>query len=286
MNSRVDPRLTDWIYQSCRIEVLSEKPGNVSPGKSFQDADVNDFLESARVSAPWLVQAGTLGVGKAIYGATKATHDAVGHNTNLGILLLLAPMAAIPSGVSLSDGLPHVVGSLTVEDADWTYQAIRVAEPGGLGDSDTQDVREPPTETLQECMRHAADRDLIAQQYATDFHDVLHTGLELLRASATVVAETQRIGFVALKLMSALGDSLVARKCGDAVSEDLQQRAAAVLDAGWPHTDSGRQAWSEFDGWLRSDGNRLNPGTTADMIAAIVFAALRSGQYTVPPDLS
>ncbi len=285
MNSNADQQLADWIYQACRVEVLSEKPGNVSPGKSFRDADVADFLESARVSAPWLAQAGTLGVGRAIYEAASATRDAVGQNTNLGILLLLGPMAAVRLEVPLLAGLPNLLQSLTVEDADWTYQAIRVAEPGGLGESDTQDVREPPTETLRECMRHAADRDLIAQQYTTEFHDILHTGLELLRESATVVPETQRSGFVALRLMSVFGDSLVARKCGDAVSEELKHRAAAVLGMGWPHTDSGRQAWRELDGWLRSDGNRLNPGTTADMIAAIVFAALRSDQYTVPSEL-
>lgn len=285
MNSHVDRQLADWIYQACRSEVLAEKPGNVSPGKTFRNADVADFLESARVSAPWLAQAGTLGVGRAIYEAAKATRDAVGHNTNLGILLLLGPMAAVRLEVPLLAGLPNLLRSLTVEDADWTYKAIRVAEPGGLGESDTQDVRESPTETLRECMRHAADRDLIAQQYTTDFHDILHRGLELFGESATAVPEAQRIGFVALKLMSVFGDSLVARKCGIAVSEGLKHRAASVLVAGWPHTASGRQAWSEFDGWLRSDGNRLNPGTTADIIAAIVFAALRSGQYTVPSEL-
>jgi triphosphoribosyl-dephospho-CoA synthase len=286
MNSNFSPQLGNWIYQACLVEVLSEKPGNVSPGKSFQNADAADFLKSARVSAPWLAQAGTLGVGRAIYEAARVTRDAVGHNTNLGILLLLAPMAAVPLEVPLFDGLPTILRSLTVADADWTYKAIRVAEPGGLGDSDTQDVREPPTETLRECMCHAAERDLIAQQYTTDFHDILHRGLELFGESATAVPEAQRIGFVALKLMSIFGDSLVARKCGFAVSEDLKQRADTVLVAGWPHTNSGRRAWSEFDGWLRSDGNRLNPGTTADMIAAIVFAALRSAQYTVPPQLS
>jgi len=284
--SSIDSQLQNWILQACRVEVLSEKPGNVSPGKSFHDASVDDFLESAVVSAPWLAQAGSVGVGKAILESARATHDVVGHNTNLGILLLLAPMAAVPLDMSLSEGLPNVLRTLTVEDADWTYQAIRIAEPGGLGESDTQDVQQPPSETLLQCMSHAADRDLIAQQYTTNFADVLGPGVELLNESAAVVPEAQRIGFVALRLMSAFGDSLVARKCGAAVSQDLQQRAAAVLNAGWPHAESGRRDWSDFDEWLRSDGNQRNPGTTADMIAAIVFAALRSGKYSVPSELA
>jgi len=285
MNSNSESQLADWIYQACLVEVMSEKPGNVSPAKPFHNASVDDFLQSARVSAPWLAKAGALGVGRAVYEAAKATKETVGHNTNLGILLLLAPMAAVPDNVGLSDGLPDVLQSLSIEDADWTYQAIRIAEPGGLGASDTQDVHEVPTETLLQCMVHASERDLIAKQYTTGFHDVLLLGLDLLNESSAAALESQRTGWVALRLMSTFGDTLVARKCGIATSHDLQKRATAVLDAGWPGTAVSRQRWDEFDTWLRSDGNRLNPGTTADMIAAIVFAGLRSGQYTTSSEL-
>ena len=38
----------------------------------------------------------------------------------------------------------------------------------------------------------------------------------------------------------------------------------------------------EFDAWLRADGHRRNPGTTADLIAASLFAAFRDGILPMP----
>lgn len=286
MNDDFAAQLTQWLYQACLAEVLSPKPGNVAPGTEYQDATVEDFVTSGRVSAPLLANAESAGVGKAVFAAAEATQAAVGHNTNLGILLLLGPLAAVPRSFSLADGLGTVLSELTIEDADWAYRAIRLASPGGLGDADTQDVHEAPTESLQDCMRHAAHRDLIAAQYVNNFADVLGVGCSLLMDSRELVAESDRITWVALKLMAQYGDSLIARKCGQEASDDVRNRASAVLETGWPATTAGQQAYRQFDEYLRSDGNRLNPGTTADMIAAIVFAALRSGQYTPDASLS
>jgi len=285
MNDATSNQPEEWLYQACLVEVLSDKPGNVSPGKDFHDATVADFIRSAQVAAPQLAMAPDIGVGRAIYEAVVATHNTVGHNTNLGILLLLGPLAAVPLSIALADGLPDILNGLTVEDADWAFRAIRIAEPGGLGKAESQDVSDSPTETLLECMQLAADRDLIACQYVTTFDDVLKTGVDWLLKSASNIPEVKRIGWVALRLMAVHGDSLVARKCGLAASLELQQRAAGVLEAGWPHTGQSEVQWQTLDKWLRSDGNQLNPGTTADMIAAIVFAAIRSGQYQADPNL-
>ena len=272
-------QLANWLYQACLVEVLSPKPGNVMPGNEFADATVSDFVKSADVSAPLLATAAQNGVGKTIFEAVEATNNAVGHNTNLGILLLLAPLAAVPESQSLADGIPSVLSGLTTNDADWTYQAIRLANPGGLGDAESEDVLQAPTQSLPDCMRLAADRDLIAAQYSNNYEEVLGDGATWLAESATAVSESDRITWLALMLLSRFGDSLIARKCGQPTSDDVKNRAQAVLDAGWPQRGSSRQAYVQFDDYLRSDGNRLNPGTTADMIAAIVFCGLRSGTY-------
>ena len=278
-------QLTEWLRQACLVDVLSRKPGNVTPEHRFTDARVSDFVTSARVTAPILAQAGNLGIGRSIFEAVSATRRTVGHNTNLGMILLLAPLAAVPSAVPLSPGIRTVLHGLTVDDADWTYRAVRMAAPGGLGASDVQDVRQPPTETLLKCMRHAADRDLIALQYASGFSAVLGTGLCWLLESGETVDESDRIGLVALQLLSEFGDSLIARKCGTAASDAVREQAGKVLATGWPESAAGQRFWDEFDVFLRSDGNRLNPGTTADMIAAIVFAGLRGGVYVPDADL-
>ena len=276
---------TNSLRLACLVEVLSYKPGNVTPGNRFHDSRVEDYAVSARVIAPVLADTGRRGVGRSIHDAVSVTQAAVGHNTNLGIVLVLAPLAAVPCGISLANGIRDVLLRLSIEDADWTYRAIRVAAPGGLGSSAVQDVGRTPTKSLLECMRHAADRDLIARQYAENFSDVLKTGLRWLQQSSKAVAEPHRIGWVALQLLAAFGDSLIARKCGTDISETVRAMARSVLAMGWPHSTAGLRAWNDLDVFLRSDGNRLNPGTTADMIAAIVYAGLRDGAYRANPDL-
>ncbi len=281
MNDDSRSQLTRWLLEACLVEVLSDKPGNVGPRAEFSDASVDDFIESARVSASLLAEAQTTGVGRAVFEAVQATRHAVGHNTNLGILLLLAPLAAVPLSESLDNGIERVLSELTVEDAEWAYEAIRLAAPGGLGKAESQDVSETPEETLRQCMVRAAKWDRIAAQYANGFEDVLGTGVVWLDASSGAVEEDQRIAWLSLRLMARFGDSLIGRKCGPVESQSVRRRADTVLGLSWPQQAEGRQAYRLFDEYLRSDGNRLNPGTTADLVAAIVFAGLRSGTYTV-----
>jgi triphosphoribosyl-dephospho-CoA synthase len=47
--------------------------------------------------------------------------------------------------------------------------------------------------------------------------------------------------------------------------------AREVLEAGSVTSRKGRQMTDEMDLYLRKDGNRLNPGTTADLLAAVLF---------------
>ena len=116
--------------------------------------------------------------------AVAATQARVGRNTNLGIVLLLAPLTAVPPGVRLADGIADILSRLTREDAELVYEAIRLAHPGGMGQVDNQDISMPPTQTLLDVMRLAADRDLIARQYAENFSIVLDFGLLYLNAVA------------------------------------------------------------------------------------------------------
>jgi len=273
--------LNEFVRTACRVEVLSPKPGNVSPGREFDDATVKDFLKSADVIAPILTEATTRGIGETIYEAVRNTREAVGHNTNLGIILLLTPMCRVSLSEKLADGLPKVLDGLTVEDAKWTYKAIELASPGGLGAAPEQDVRNEPTDDLRRCMCLAADRDLIALQYCNGFKDVMEFVREWrLTSDDTEDKLHERVSRLALNLLSRFGDSLIARKCGEVLSKTVQQMATDILNADWPRTCEGTTLYQEFDAFLRADGNRRNPGTTADMIAAIVFAGLRETHYS------
>ena len=264
---------------------MSPKPGNVSPGSEFADGSVADFLKSAHAIAPILATAHERPLGATILNAIRATRNVVNHNTNLGIVLLLAPLAAVPRDQSLHDGISTVLNSTTIEDSRLVYEAIRTAQPSGMGEASEQDLDDEPTLNLLECMKLAADRDLIAAQYANRFHGVLKTGQNyLLECSQLAISQPQQISMLAVRLMAEFGDSLIARKCGVAMSDVVREKARSLLDSGWPMQHDTAQQFATFDTFLRADGNRRNPGTTADLVAAILFAALREGRMMADGD--
>ncbi|QDT55237.1 triphosphoribosyl-dephospho-CoA synthase [Caulifigura coniformis] len=268
-------QLEALIRLACQAEVLARKPGNVHPEASFNDLDADDFLRAADAVAPRLAEAAELGVGKAVYESVRATRQSVATNANLGICLLLAPCAAaVGQGDALRPALARRLEALSVDDARWAYRAIRLAMPGGLGTAEQQDVSDEPTVTLLEAMRLAADRDDVARQFVTGFEDVFETGLSALRDFRAAGIERAIIG-AHLRLMAARPDTLILRKCGPGIATESAQRAAAVLEAGWP--DRGDADLAGLDHWLRADGHRRNPGTTADLIAATIFVALCEG---------
>ena len=272
--------LAEMIHTACMMEVMSPKPGNVAPGQDFADASINDFLKSARVISPILAAPEDRTLGEVILKAVQATRTVVNHNTNLGILLLLAPLAMVPRRLSLTEGIAEVLNSTTVEDSRLVYEAIRIAQPAGLGKTNEQDLYEEPTVNLLECMTLAADRDMVAAQYANGFEQVLHSGQDWLRdVAATNLSQPQQVSLLSVRLLAAFGDSLIARKCGRHMSELVREKAQNLLDSGCPITHDAVKMYAEFDIFLREDGNRRNPGTTADFIAAILFAGLRDGQF-------
>ncbi len=268
---------------ACLLEAAAPKPGNVQPGADFEDATYVDFAVSAVAIAPAMDRACNAGVGRTAREAVQATRSLVRTNTNLGTILLLAPLAAVPRSVPLQSGVAQVLSALRPADSADVYCAIRLAQPAGLGHVDTLDVAEAAPPDLLLAMRAASDRDLVAQQYVTGFATVLADVLPWLVAGRNrgwslndTIVHTQ------LRLLSRLGDSLIARKCGPAMSQQAAERASRVLAAGAPGTDAYAQQLAALDGWLRSDHHRRNPGTTADLIAAGLFAALRDGLLHPP----
>lgn len=266
------------VRQACRLEVLSEKPGNVSPTHQFADTAVDDFLRSADVIAPELARAFQQPLGTTIRKAVEATLEAVGQNTNLGIILLLTPLAAVQHWERVSEELPGILNSTTVQDAEDVYEAIRRAAPGGLGKANRQDITSSPSMKLLDCMRLAADRDDIAAQWATNFDFVFHAGADLLKQSAGFnLKPEQRLGWLALQILAARPDTLIARKCGFEVAQKAQRLAEEAVRKDWPFGKGSDDAYRNLQDYLCAEGHRRNPGTTADLIAAILFCGLRSG---------
>jgi triphosphoribosyl-dephospho-CoA synthase len=267
---------------ACIWEATARKVGNVHPGASFADTEYMDFLIGAAVVGRSLTGLG--GFAQNVETVVRETREWT-PNTNLGILLLLAPLASTYGAGPTPDDRARlasgVLAKTTVLDTRLVYEAIRLANPGGLGDAPEQDVRKKPTVTLFEAMKLAADRDMIARQYANGFADVFDFGVPAF------LAGFERYGCVEagivdsqLRWLAEYPDSLIARKNGPAVAADVQHRAAKVLNLGGIATPEGRRAGVALDRHLRSDGNTLNPGTTADLITACLFVALRENKVT------
>jgi triphosphoribosyl-dephospho-CoA synthase len=279
------PRLTigQCATLACLLEATAPKPGNVHRGADFEDATFVDFVVSATAIGPVMDAAAKHSVGETVLEAVQATRQMVGVNTNLGTVLLLAPLASVPRDEPLERGVAAVLAKLTPHDARKVYEAIRLAEPGGLGKVDEMDVADQPPSDLRAAMRAAADRDMVARQYAENFDQVLRSVVpKLISGQQAGWSLTDTIIRTQLQLLTSFPDSLIARKCGPKVAQQAADRAAAVLEAGEPGDEPYVRALADLDFWLRSDGHRRNPGTTADLIAAGLFAALRDGLLAPP----
>lgn len=268
---------------ACIWEATARKPGNVHRYRDFEDVTYLDFIVSAAAIAPVLATACRRRVGETILECVRATRRVTATNTNLGIILLLSPLAAVPPGEELRAGVGRVLADLDVEDARLAYEAIRLANPGGLGAAPEQDVAAEPTCTLREAMALAADRDLVARQYANGFREVFDQAVPgLVRGLKKTGSLESAIIHAQLLLMSCYTDTLIARKRGVSEAVKASERAMSVLAAGWPERDAGQIALVKFDEWLREDGHARNPGATADLITAGLFAGLLAGSIQLP----
>jgi triphosphoribosyl-dephospho-CoA synthase len=255
---------------ACLLEVSAPKPGNVSPGRHFHDTSYEDFLASAVAIGPAMASAAEQPLGATIRSAVRATARCTGRNTNLGIVLLLAPLAraACRDGGSLRSRVQRVLAETTVADAADVYEAIRLARPGGLGTTNMEDVAGVPTVTLTEAMNLAADRDSVAREYAGRFAITFEIGAPAVReARGRKLRWSDAAIHAYLTLLAAVPDTLIARKLGRPEAERISRRAAEVRRGG------GREI-AAFDAELRDARNTRNPGTTADLTCAALFAVI------------
>jgi triphosphoribosyl-dephospho-CoA synthase len=269
---------------ACLLEVTAPKVGNVHRGADFPGLTFTDFAVSAVAIAPAMENACQSGVGRAVLAAITATRQVVSTNTNLGMVLLLAPLAAVPRTENLTtESVRLVLQALTPDDSRLVYEAIRLAEPGGLGKVDQMDVAGDPPADLLSAMHAAANRDQVAEQYLTNFALVLTRLLpSLLKGKKKGWSLTDAIVHTHLESLAHFGDSLIARKCGPEVSMQVARMASRVWETGEPGDEAYDAALADFDFWLRADGHRRNPGTTADLVAAALFAGLRDGLLRPP----
>lgn len=278
------------FVRACTLDVVVRKPGNVSiasPGHRMQAAQ---FVASAGAAAVPLCRIGAR-LGARVEAAVDASWDAAGCNTNLGIVLLAAPLvmaaealaraAAPPGTAGLRAGVAAVLAALDGDDAAAVFRAIARANPGGLGRVPEADVHAPPAIGLREAMALAAGRDTIARAYADGFAGLFDTALPALpcgfdpMATAEPADEAVAVQTLYLALLAAWPDSHIVRRHGEAVAHSVLAAAQR-----WQGVDAARRAadpaFVAWDETLKSEG--VNPGTTADFtVATLLAAALAAG---------
>ena len=284
------------FVEACTLDVLARKAGNVSEASPGHRMHAGLFLQSAEAAAAPLC-APRARVGERIESAVRATRRVVQCNTNLGIVLLCAPIvvaqercALAGPSLSLAASIRAVLETLTVEDARAAYRAIALARPAGLGSAPEQDVNAAPTVGLRVAMAMAAGRDRIARQYAEAYADVFDPGvasferardLARRRGDGPRAAAIHAMQATFLEFLAAWPDSHIARKQGDAAAHSVMAEAR-------PWRERARRgdpldadpAWAAWDESLKARG--LNPGTSADLCVAAALVATLEAARTAP----
>ena len=264
------------FHESCLAELDALKPGNVHRLSDGHRMSVADFEASAAAAAPIIGQKG-ISVGTRIRLAVEATQRAVRQNTNLGIILLAAPLAGAAldrRGGDLHSRLARILEGLSVDDAREAYRAIRQAAPGGLGEAPQHDVASEPGVTLLEAMEAAETRDRIAWNYTHAFADIFDRGLKWLGHGRERWGEQPWVVTrVYLGFLAHVPDTLIERKFGAGAAAHLLEEAGPI-EAGLKQCEAPEamaDPLAAFDRALKERG--LNPGTSADLTVATLFAA-------------
>lgn len=267
----------DAFIWACTLDVAVPKPGNVSFASPGHGMTATQFIASAQAAATLLCEPGAT-VGRRIEGAVRASWAAAGCNTNLGIVLLCAPIAAAreacatpASATAMQDMLHRVTQGLTVDDASKAYRAIAHANPGGLGRAPHQDVAAEPSIDLRAAMALAADRDRIARQYEQGFGELFGLGLPAFLRGLGQGLSAAVLGTY-LHWLASGPDSHIVRKHGAELAQTVTAQAAVLcvewLAQGSPARSSALSSW---DTQLKTRG--INPGTSADLTVATLFVA-------------
>ena len=287
----------------CQLEVAAAKPGNVHRAADFEDATLIDFLNSG-VALGHVIDSKDAYVqpfGETILSAVNATRWITDTNTNLGIILLLCPLAELyRQGKPLEmREIGKLLESLTAEDSKSVFEAIAISEAGGLNPAEEKpkdsenakihfDVNAAAgaPDDLLEAMGLASEWDLIAQQYSNSFSDVLHYVLPMIEEGLIRFnLLSSAIIYAHVSTMAEFPDTLIARKLGRETAIQSASYAQRAIDAFEKSESDDQPFWDavgDLDFWLRSDHHHRNPGTTADLVTAALFVGVATGRLLPP----
>ena len=279
-------QLATWV---CQLEVAAPKPGNVHRGADFEDVTLGDFLNSS-IALGSAIDAHdlTAGTGSMILSAVQRTDRVTKTNTNLGMVLLICPLAKlIQRGQSIdANAVAAEIDSIAGPESQAVYQAITKAKAGGLSQVDKLDVNNADSapDKIIDAMQLAKDRDMVANQYCCGYQDVIEFVLPAIKEGVKRFGRiSSGIVWAHVKTMARFPDSLISRKLGDPAARKSAAMAQQCIEQLTNADDEDFwRAVGDLDFWLRSDGHRRNPGTTADLVTAALYIGLASDRFKLP----
>ena len=277
------------------------KPGNVHRTRNYDDMVFQDFAISAVVIGDTMEAVASqvkeiddlskAELGRYIFQAVDETNRWIETNTNLGIMMMCIPIAAAASISNGFDEIQENVGRLmdatTVEDAVNLYDAINVADAGGMGDQDEFDVMSEKAkdelrannQTMYDVLEISAGWDRLANELTNKMPVCFEIGYpcysSFWKTSDDVDVINKATVLTFMTILSQIPDTLISRKYGDEVAEDVSQKASDILE--FKYDDSFLEKLLEFDDYLYD--NKLNPGTTADLTAASIFLSYLADNF-------
>jgi len=266
---------------ACVAELKALKPGNVHIFSDGHDMTIEDFMVSANISAEEISASG-ISLGERIFNSVSKTVERVGCNTNLGIILLCAPISqalfskeGVTNTKNIQNSLNGLLTGLAVEDTKLTYKAIRLAAPGGLGKRAKYDIQENPNVDLLKAMQYAEKYDRIAYQYTHKFKDIFDFGVPMIKKKLGEKLGLRWSATVAyIAFLSHFVDTHIVRKFSEetalAVSKQAQKLEKLLGKTKKP--DEMIPKLIAFDKKLKKNG--INPGTSADLTVASLFVTL------------
>lgn len=288
-----DIEIAQAVQIASLLEASSAKPGNVYPNKSFKDLNYHHFLYSSAAVFPAFLNLEAKTVGEIILEGVKQTHSFIKTNTNLGILLLTSPLAAAYASLRkknlinnaskeelkklLQQETSLILKDLTKKDAELAYQAINYSKAGNLAQVEEGDIKDQVEMDLYQAMKLAQNRDLIAAEYVNEFNLLFNFAEPVFKKNQKKFSKIDDAIIQSyLEILAEYPDTLIARKWGDDFAAEISAKAKRLLNKLKNIKDYKvrEEEINKFDQYLRSKAEKINPGTTADFTAAVIFLTI------------
>ena len=269
------------------------KPGNVHRTRDYDDMVFEDFVISGIVIGDSIREACTdvdvenPQLGKYILQAVAETDKWIKNNTNLGIVMMTTPIA-VAAAISdsfddIRENIKLVMGNTSVDDACDLYDAINIADAGGMGDQDEYDVASDNAknelrqnnQTMYDVLKISAPWDMLAREMTSDMPAVFEIGYPTYHELKEEKTQNEACLLTFLTILSHVPDTLISRKYGDEEALKISLMTRDLLKM--KDSDDFMELVGQFDDYLFS--NKYNPGTTADLTAASIFVSYLKSNF-------